>query len=217
MEICMRGKEERERSYGPWGRSLPFGCVEVIYQLWAGAGLHPLSLMCPSAWFRPITVKAPTRRHATECPHLPMHLQAGMCTHTCVPSLFAKRKNKTFKRYPADQDKISSFFLLFIWQCHNGACSYFSLPFLFSHSLTLKLNLGFSLLYILCSFSHFEEVDDLLYHCFCLLNTEIGMIKIQYDFLFLFFVGIEQADGIKTASLTSRFNEICKGNCQRLL
>lgn len=51
--------------------------------------------------------KAPTRRHGTERPHLPVHLQVGMYTYICVPSLFMKRKNKTFKKCLAMQDKIS--------------------------------------------------------------------------------------------------------------
>lgn len=152
MEVCMRrGKEEREQSYGWWGASLPFGCVEATHQRWLVLG-SIVSLWRLSAWFRPITVKAPTRRHATECPHLPIHLQVGMCTYIRVPSLFTRRKNKTFKKHPAKQDKISFFFLLFIWQCHSGVCSRLSFPSLFSYSLPLKLSLGLPLQYILYFF-----------------------------------------------------------------
>lgn len=82
----------------------------------------------------------------------PYTLQMGMCTYIRVPSLFTRRKNKTFKKHPAKQDKISFFFLLFIWQCHSGVCSRLSFPSLFSYSLPLKLSLGLPLQYILYFF-----------------------------------------------------------------
>ena len=107
MEVCMsRGKAEREHSYGCWGASLPLSWVEAIHWRWVVLG-SIISFWCPSVWFRAITVKAPAHRHATACPHLPTHWQVGMCTRICLRK---ERKNKTFKKYPAEQDKISSLF-----------------------------------------------------------------------------------------------------------
>lgn len=72
-----------------------------------------------------------------------------VCVYECA--LCARRKNKTFKTYPAEQERITSFFfvLFFIWCYHSGVCSRFSL---FSRGLTPKLSVLGSLRYTLHSF-----------------------------------------------------------------
>lgn len=180
MDICMkRGKEGREQSYGCWGASL---FLSAAWKRFMSRGMllgSIICLSCPSAWIRPITVKAPTWRHTTECPYLPMHLQEVTGTYICVPSLFRKRKNKPFKKCPVVQDKISSLFFAFHLTVpqRNLFLFFSSISFLPQLDTEAQFRIVFAVCFVFfLSLTLNFEIDDLLCPYFCLLNTE--MIKI---------------------------------------
>lgn len=136
-------------------------------------GLHCLSLVFEGPMT--VTTKTLSPGCATKCPHFWMCVHVWICT-AC------QEKGQDFQDISCRARKDHFFFvfffspLFFIWCYCSGVCSRFSL---FSRGLTPKLSVLGSSHYTLYSFfCHFEAAGDLLYHHFCLLNTEIVMVKI---------------------------------------